>query len=128
MKYEGLAALIIEGQRNAEKRHDDFVKVVNSRFDGIDAHNTNQNGSIIKAMNNIARLEKESQERKLTCMTAVEALQKKAKYTAWLHWIDKHPKTTVGLVLGIILVSQIVVHVAAINGWVGELINIIKGG
>ena len=76
MKYEGLAALIVTQHEAQEKRHDDFQKFVDQRFSGLEEHNRKQNGSISKALDKIGTLEKEANERKLTCGAAVEALQK----------------------------------------------------
>jgi len=127
LKYEGLASLIIQGQQNELLRHTEFKEFVDHRFKGIEAHNTKQNGSITDALKAIADIKKESDERKLTCMVAVEALQKKAKYTKLLWWVDNHPTKSIISFVMLLLVAQAIVHVSVANGWLGQLIGLIKG-
>jgi membrane-bound ClpP family serine protease len=127
MKYEGLAALIVTLERNHARRHEDLKEFVDERFSGLEDHNRKQNGSISEAMEKIRKLEKESQERKLTCGAAVKALQKEVKYTKFVMWIDKNWKASILLLIGALLITQAVVQAAVFNGWFSQLWDIIKG-
>jgi hypothetical protein len=126
LKYEGLAALIITGQKEARLRHDDLKGYVEQRFNGVDSHNKRQNGSITKAMNDILELQKESDKRKLTCMAAVAVLQKRTKYTGVLKWINEHQRRSAILLFSLILGTQIIVLHAIQNGWLAKIWELIK--
>lgn len=127
MKYEGLAALIVTQHEAQEKRHEDFMKFVDQRFTGLEEHNRRQNGSITTAINDIAKLKKESNERKLTCGAAVETLQKEVKYTQFVKWIDQHGKTAAVVFIITLLVTQTIVYAAVSNGWLAKIFDLIKG-
>jgi hypothetical protein len=113
LKYEGLAALIVQGQEAAKERHDTFVKYAEQEFDELKVYNKKQNGSISEAMRDIAALQKESIERKLTCAVAVDALTKKSKYTNWLFWIDTHFKASMFIFIATLLLSMAIIHTIA---------------
>jgi hypothetical protein len=121
LKYEGLAALIVEGQEHAKQRHEEFVTFIDFRFKGLEEHNKRQNGSIGKAMEDISELQKESNERKLTCMTAVEVLQKKTRYASILKWVDDHPKRSTLIFFILVVGLQSLVLRAHEQGWLGKL-------
>jgi hypothetical protein len=127
LKYEGLAALIVTQNEAQNKRIDDFEKFIDRRFTGLEEHNKKQNGSISMALDKIADLERESQSRKLTCQAAVETLQRDVKYMKFVQWIDKRWKLAVFIAVGILLVTQAIVHAAAQNGWIERLFQLIKG-
>ena len=126
LKYEGLASLIITQHKEIQQRIGDMQKFIDFRFTGIEEHNKKQNGAISQAVQEIAELKKESDERRLTCMMAVHTLQEKSKYTKLLWWIDKHPKMSVTIVFAIFLLSQFIVYVSVMNGWLGKMIGFIK--
>ena len=92
LKFEALASLIIEGNRNAELRHNDLRSEMYRRFDKLDEHNAYQNGSIGTAIQEIADLKKESNDRKLTCGAAVEELKRRTRYTGMVKWVNEHQK------------------------------------
>jgi len=73
----------------------------------------------------VADIEKEQQERALTCKAAVEVLQEKTRYVRVVEWIDRHPKTFIISVVLIIILSQTFVHVAVEQKWIGKLIELI---
>ena len=125
MKYEGLAALIIEGQRHAKERHDDFVKFVDHRFTGLEEHNKRQNGAINENLKAIADLQRESNERKLTCGAAVEILKAETKYAKFVHWIDKHGVISGLLFFGMLLVSAGIIDLFSQKGWLGTIWHLI---
>lgn len=127
MKYEGLAALIVTIEENHEKRHKDFKEFVDMRFNGLEEHNKKQNGNIGTAMKKIGELEREANKRKLTCGAAVETLQKQAKYVKFVMWIDQKWKLALFLFIGILLVTQAIVHAAVEHGWLSKLFELIKG-
>lgn len=127
MKYEGLAALIVTLEENHERRHKDFKEFVDNRFTGIEEHNRKQNGSIAEAMKKIGELEREANERKLTCGAAVQTLQREVKYTKMVLWIDKHWKGALFILVGVLLVTQGIVHAAVAGGWLSKIWELIKG-
>jgi hypothetical protein len=98
LKYEGLASIIIEGQRQARERHDDFKDFVDRRFVGLEQHNEKQNGII-----------KETIER-------VDHLEEDRKYTKIMKWVDKHPKRSVLIIVGSwIAISSIVTYAIGVG-------------
>ena len=133
LKFEALSAIIIQGQQAAEHRHNDLKEDMRLRFDKVDErlhdneeYNQIQNGRQADALNKIHALEAESQERKLTCMAAVQVLQKRTKYTRIVKWIDEHPKRAVVLIGGSVVLTQIIVLHAFQNNWLNQLWIIIK--
>jgi len=127
MKYEGLAALIVTQHEADSKRMDDFQKFVDKRFTGLEEHNRKQNGRISKTMEKLQSLEEEAQERKLTCGAAVKTLQKEVKYTKFVLWVDKHWKAALIMLVGILLVTQAIVHTFVQRGWLQQLWDLIRG-
>ena len=127
MKYDGLAALIVTLEDNHERRHTEFKEFIDQRFSGLEEHNRKQNGSISEAIGSIGKLEDESNERKLTCGAAVKALQKEVKYTKLVMWIDRRWKLAISLAIGVLLITQMVVHAAVANGWLSKIFDLIKG-
>jgi 4-alpha-glucanotransferase len=127
LKYEGLAALIITQHEAQEQRLNDFQKFMDRRFNTLDRHNEKQNGSISKALTDIAELQKESETRKLTCQKAVETLQRDVKYAKFVQWIDKRYKLALAMFVGLLLVTQAIVHAAAQHGWIAKIFQLIKG-
>lgn len=98
LKYEGLASLIIEGQKQARERHDDFKDFVDRRFEGLEDHNKKQNGIIGEI------------DARLACV------EEDRKYTRIMKWVDKHPKRTVFLVVGSwIAISSIVTYAIGVG-------------
>lgn len=107
MKYEGLTALIIEGQEHAKERHDDFKEFIDHRFTGLEKYNEKQNGSIQKTKDRVLVLEQGS------------------RYTKLLKWIDTHPKRSIVIILSIgVVLSGTVMHAVA-EGWIPELWRLI---
>lgn len=126
LKYEGLAALIVQGQKTAERQHDEFVSFVDHRFNAIDKHNKDQNHTTSKAIARIGELEKEIHTRKLTCMSAVEILQKKTKYVGLLEWINKNQKkSAIGGLLLMLATFSIILR-AHEHGWSSQVLEYIK--
>ena len=107
MKYEGLTALIIEGQRHAKERHENFEKFIDHRFTGLENYNKKQNGSIQKTMEK------------------VNVLEQGNKYTKFLKWIDKHPKRAIAITLStVVLLAGMVMH-AVMEGWLPKFWELI---
>jgi len=98
LKYEGLASLIIEGQKQARERHDDFKEFVDRRFTDLDKHNEKQNGIIGEI------------DARLGCV------EEDKKYTRIMKWVDKHPKRAVIVVVGSwITVSSVVTYAIGVG-------------
>lgn len=117
LKYEGMTALVID-------RIEDLKEFSKTRFDSLEAYNQKQNGNINKAIDRISNLEKESEERKLTCKAAVEILQKETKYAKFVHWIDNHRIATLLIFLGITIVSSLLVDLIQDFDWVFKLLGL----
>jgi len=125
MKFESLAQLISTHHEENKTRLKDFKDFMDQRFTGLENHNRKQNGTINKTLERVADIEKEQQERALTCKAAVEVLQEKTRYVRVVEWIDRHPKTFIISVVLIIILSQTFVHVAVEQKWIGKLIELI---
>lgn len=105
LKYEGLASLIIEGQKQARerdvdirKRQDDFVAMVDRRFEGLEKHNERQNGIIRETVNRVSCIEEDK------------------KYTRILKWVDKHPKRSIMVIVGAwIAISSVVTYTIGVG-------------
>lgn len=105
LKYEGLASLIIEGQKQARerdvdirKRQDDFVAMVDRRFEGLEKHNERQNGIIRETVNRVSCIEEDK------------------KYTRILKWVDKHPKRSIMVIVGSwIAISSVVTYAIGVG-------------
>lgn len=105
LKYEGLASLIIEGQKQARerdedirRRQDDFIGMVDRRFEGLEKHNVKQNGIIGEI------------DARLACV------EEDKKYTRIMKWIDKHPKRAVVIVVGSwISISSVVTYAIGVG-------------
>lgn len=127
LKYEGLTALIIQGQENAKDRHEVFVTYVREEFANIRAHNKKQNGAIQENLKYIGELQKESNERKLTCKAAVDVLQSQATYSRFVKWIDEHGRLSVLILFFIFVFSETLIVIAIQNNWLKNIWDIIKG-
>ena len=86
LTYEGLASLIVQQGLNDKEWRDDFKsqfsdyrKENKAEHQELKNYNIKQNGRQADMMKEIADLKKESNERKLTCGTAVKVLQEAAK-------------------------------------------------
>jgi hypothetical protein len=105
LKYEGLASLIIEGQKQARerdedirRRQDDFINMVDRRFEGLEQHNVKQNGIIG------------------TIDARVACIEEEKKYYGIMKWIDKHPKRAGFILLGSwIVISSIVTYAIGVG-------------
>lgn len=100
MKYEGLASLIIEGQRHDKERHENFKEFVDHRFTGLEEHNEKQNGTIGKTI------------------VRVDDLEKGNKYSRLLKWIDTNPRRSIIMVLALWFLVDTAVTNAIVNNWV----------
>lgn len=130
LKYEGLAALIQTNKEQEEARWDLFFNSftefkVNLKEDITELKNYNktQNGRQATMMGKIAELESESQKRKLTCMRAVEVLEKKAEDEKEEKKKDTEKKLSKRQWIALFVVS-VTVGLTAIGGFVISIINL----
>jgi len=107
MKYEGLAALIIEGQRHAKERHENFKQFVDHRFSGLEKHNEKQNGAISETINRVTNLEHGN------------------KYSRFLKWIDMHPRRSIIVVFASWFVVSTIVTNAVVNNWMPKFWDLV---
>jgi len=131
MKYEALAALIGTHHEENKTRINDLKEFMGERFNQLDAHNTRQNGSIAKAITRVEALERESQERKLTCMKAVRVLEDRSEKDEHedrtlkqsLRWIVNNKKKTLILFIVFVLTTVLAVHYLDKYELIYKLIN-----
>jgi len=131
MRYEALAELIGLHHEENKTRIEDLKGFMGERFNHLDAHNKRQNGSITKAIQRIEYLEKESQERKLTCMKAVEILEKRARThdrdnkdaRQELLWVIRNKKKALFIFILFVLAAVLLVHYLDKYELIYKLIN-----
>lgn len=127
MKYEGLAALIVDQNQGIHKRIDDLHTMSKDHFDKLEAYNTKQNGSITKALEGVANLQSNCTLRKDTCMAAVDELKKNSDYRKIWIWFGKHWKLSIALIFVAWVISGLIIFTAIQQHWVGKLFELIKG-
>ncbi len=122
MKFEALATLIATNHEETKHNLDSTKEMMDLRFKGLETHNEKQNGSICRAINKITQLEKESQERKLTCGKAVKVLEENARKAKEEKKVHKSQKLSRRQWVALFIVSAFMMTIM-LGGFIISIIN-----